>query len=183
MSLIFHDGVNTLNNLKVREDEGFALYTYLDVHLDRVYGGSNIGNPDVFIRNGELLLKKKSLVQKILLVYFGRSETLKYFNISFSYPGTESFYKRFADIINYSAQKYWEFKPEGDFYVGFYPGFFAKETAWTKYLDKKIKVLYIDSPPDYETNLEDYVIHPKVDRHPSKKLNTYYVNQIMNLIN
>ncbi len=76
--------------------------------------------------------------------------------------------------------KYINIKPLGEFYVGLYPyKYCVLDTSWIKFLDKKIKVLNIPPPIDFETN-SSYKI--KSDGHPTKELNSYYVKEISKLI-
>ena len=183
ISLLFNEGINTINNKSVPEDSGFSIYTFIDDHLNRVYGGSfylyNGGKtPDVNVINNKLECDKRPKYLKNIAWFLNNSETMKYFNITNSYPKTESFYKRFASLINYMADKYWAVKPHDKFYVGLYPHC-ATDTTWLKFLDEKIKVLKIPSPIDYDTNptyMNNKFWHPK------KGLNSYYEKEISKLI-
>lgn len=177
-SLLFDEGLNTINNLSVPKDSGFCLYTFIDHHLDRVYGNIEFSlspSPDVYVNDHKLVSKKRSIVKYYFAKFLSRSETIQYFNIDISYPKTVNFYKRFAGIINYTANKYWDMKPHGEFFVGLFPGW-VKDTSWLTYLDQKIKVLYIPCPQDYYTNNDFYLIPG--DFHPTKELNSYYVKEI-----
>lgn len=40
--LQFNEGINIINNESVPQDSGFCIYTYIDDHLNRVYGGSQV---------------------------------------------------------------------------------------------------------------------------------------------
>lgn len=184
--LLFDEGVNTINNYTIPDDSGFCIYTYFDDHLNRVYGSSeylassvNATTPDVCADHNKLIHKKRSFLRICLAYFLSNSETMKYFNINFTCPQTTEFYGRFAGIINYTAMKYWEIKPHGEFYVGLYPGYYTHDTAWIRSLDRNIKVLNIPPPIDIETD-PSYKI--KYDGHPAKKLNFYYVEEISKLI-
>jgi len=178
--LLFDEGINTINNNTVPEDSGFCLYSYIGHHLNRVYGHTGgaykYGYPDVYVNNNKLTRKMKS---ERFYWFFNNSEVKQIFKINFTYPKTEAFYKRFAGIINYTAQKYWEIKPCGRFYVGLYPGNYISDTTWIRFLDPKIKVLNIPPPVDFRYN-PSYVI--KNDGHPTKKLNLFYVRNFSKLI-
>ena len=183
--LLFDDGINIINNDAVPEEDGFALYTFIDAHLSRVFGSGNYfswapcSTPDVYIENG-VLVKKRFPVWKLLFFNFlNESKGVRSFNIVYTYPRTEEYYKRFAEIINYTARKYWEMKPRGNFYVGLFPGRTWDQT-WIKYLDPRIKVLDIPQPVDYEERKSEYLI--KESHHPDILLNTYYIENVIQLI-
>ena len=180
---LFNEGINTINDRSVPEDSGFCMYTFIDDHLNRVYGGSlylyNGGKtPDVNVINNKLVCEKRPKYLKDIAWFLNNSETMKYFNITNSYPKTIKFYKRFAGLINYIADKYWNVKPHNEFYVGLYPHN-ATDTTWLRFLDEKIKVLKIPSPQDYDTN-PSYM--NKKFWHPKKGLNLYYEKEISKLI-
>jgi len=182
--LLFDEGINTLNNYAVPEDSGFCIYTFIDDHLNRVYGNSEYLNrgertPDVCVNNNKLIVKKRPRILIHISRFLNNSETMKYFRLTTSYPESDEFYKRFADLINYMAVKYRKIKPHGEFYVGLYPGN-AHDTSWVKFLDKNITVLNIPPPIDFETNLSSYIIEGDV--HPTKKLNSYYTKEISKFI-
>jgi hypothetical protein len=182
-ALLFKPGIDIINKTAVRQDSGFAIYTYVDDHLNRVYGGSRYlsygsSSPDVYVENNELIAKKRSGFAFWLNSYSNKSQLLQYFNVAATYPKSEDFYRRFAGIINYTASKYWALYPGNKFLVGLYPAF-AQDTAWVKYLDKNIKVIPVPLPADYHQNPAKYHISMKYDIHPSKYFNQYYVNYII----
>lgn len=183
--LLFDNGINTLNNTSVPEDSGFCIYSYFDPHLERVYAGSKYlswgsDSPDIYIENGQVVRHKRSKIKQYLAWILNNSETCKYFNIEFTYPKNEEFYRRFADIVNYTANKYYDMKPHGKFYVGLYPmSENIKDTTWIKYLNRNITILNVAPPNDYETNLSYKILK---DGHPSVKLNEYYERNFSKLI-
>jgi len=184
LCLLFDEGINTITNSTVPEDSGICVYTYIDDHMNRVYGSSKylswaLNPHDAYVNNNKLIIKNLSNIKKFISWFLNNSETMKYFHIITSYPKSEEFYKRFADLINYMAVKYRKIKPQGGFYVGLYPGY-AHDTSWVKFLDKNITVLNIPPPIDFDTNFSSYTI--KGDVHPTKKLNSYYTKEISNLI-
>lgn len=186
LALLFDPGINTINRDAVREQHGFAIYTFINDHLNRVYGGSDYlaftpATPDVYVNINELVIKKRSRLQVITAKLLNESETLKYFNIKNWYPTTENYYKRFAAIINYTALKYSEQFNGSKFYVGLYP-MPNKDTAWIKYLNKSIQVVDVPLPADYEKNKSGYHLSLQYDIHPSGLLNKYYANYIANII-
>ena len=182
--LLFDNGANLINNYTVLEDSGICIYTFIGDHLNRVFGGSSyLGwassiTHDIYINNNMLEIKKRSDIQVQIAWFLNNSETMKYFNINFSYPRKETYYKRFADIVNYTAAKYWEIKPHGKFYVGLYPGC-TFDTRWIWFLDKKIKILNVPTPIDFDSNPSYFI---KMDGHPAKALNTYYERGISKLL-
>ena len=189
-ALFFKDGVNTLNKEAIEQNEGFAVYTFINDHLNRVYGGSiylSYGHmtPDVYINNNKLVSKKRSKFRLLLAEFLINSQTMKYFHIRFSYPKTEAYYKRFADIINYTADQYIQLFPKSNFYVGLFPNFHeATDSAWVKYLNPEVSVISVPPPADFNINRKDYIVNPIHDSiHPNEKLNTYYVNYLSNCIN
>ena len=182
ISLLFSEGVNTINHSTIEQHEGFALYTYIDAHLDRVHG-HNFGSPIVYSNGDSLVVTEKSFGEKLIMTYMNSSNTLNFFNIYYSHPNNELFYERFAELINYSANRYWDLFENSKFYVGIYPSMHAQNTEWIRYLDPDIILLNIKPPADFESNIDYYLIHPKADRHPNEFLNTYYVNEINKTIN
>ena len=159
IALLFDKRVNTINEEAIPEERGFALYTYIDDHLNRVYGSSYYlrlpswtpSLPNVYIENDSLVIKKWSITQLAYAKLFKELALFRKFDIHFGYgyPFEESFYKRFAEIINYTAKKYWEFKPDNYFYVGIYPGRHSVDLNWIQYLDERIVVLKVTPPSDY----------------------------------
>lgn len=186
--LFFDNGINTINNTSIPEDEGFCFYSFIDDHLNRVYGGSSYlsnantnDSPEVSVIENQLFFQKRSFFKKLISWILNNSETLKYFGISITYPKTEAFYLRFAEIINYTAYKYWDLKPNGNFYVSLYPHkYCVSDTSWVKFLDKRIIVLKTNFPDDFDTN-SLYLI--KDDGHPDKELNMFYAKEISKSIN
>ena len=181
--LLFDEGINTINNYNIPEDSGVCIYTFTDDHLNSVYGGSKYlyygeATPDVFINNSNLLCKKLSYIQKHIAWFLNNSEIMKFFDIKFTYPKQKKFYKRFADIINYIAGKYWNNKPHGEFYVSLYPGL-SYDKSWIEFLDKKIKVLNIPIPNDVENKFSSDNYGYK---RPAKELNSFYGNEISKLV-
>jgi hypothetical protein len=185
MALLFDEGINTINRSVIKESDGFALYTFIDDHLNRVYGSSLYFSwaegltPDVFIKNDSLMVKPRSKNQLFYADILNNLGLAKILGITLEYPHAEEFHKRFADIISYTAKKYWEINPKGDFMVGIYPGY-VYDLAWTKYLDQRVKVLQIDTPPDFLQNPDKYKI--KHDGHPTREFYAYYVEEITKLI-
>lgn len=183
ISLLFDKRVNSINQTSIPEDSGICVYTYIDDHLNRVYGSSEYllwgsKTPDVSVEGNELIMKKRSGMLLTIAWLLNNSETMKYFKIKNTYPKTSNFYKKFADLINFMAYKYYILKPNGLFYVGLYPGN-SHDTNWIVFLDKRIKILNIKAPADYQTN-ESYM--NKKFWHPQKALNEYYINEMSNLV-
>jgi hypothetical protein len=186
MVLFFDEGANTINRSVIKESNGFAIYTFLEDHLNRVYGGSYYlswanDTPDTYIENGSLVVRDRSKMHLFLAYIINNVGLVRMFHIERNYPKTEIFYKRFADIISYMAKKYWEINPEGDFYIGVYPMAQTPDLAWTKLLNQRIKILQVDPPSDYFQDPDKYKI--KHDGHPSGQLNAYYVEKITELMN
>jgi len=188
IALLFDHRANVIKKESIKESDGFALYTYIDDHLNRVYGGSNFFRwshstlpPNIYVENDSLVLKKWSKAYLLYVNGLNRIALLRLFDIEINYPKTESFYKRFASIINYTAKKYWKLKPGNHFYVSVYPGY-GMDLKWTQYLDEKIVVLLVEPPSDYDDKIK-YQVHPPYEFHPSKALNLYYVEELTRLIN
>jgi hypothetical protein len=182
-ALFFKPGIDIINKTSIKQDSGFALYTYIDDHLNRVYGGSiylryGSSSPDVYVGDNKIIVKRRSGVSFEFNKYLNRSELLKYFNVQASYPKSDTLYRRFAAIINYTAYKYWELYPGNQFLVGIYP-VASVDTAWVRYVDKKIKVINVPVPSDYRQNPAKYHISVKYDSHPTDNFNRYYVNYII----
>lgn len=178
--------LNSINNHSIKEDSGFCLYTYIDDHLNRVYGDSRHlraekNNPEITIESDTISVKMHSRAKVLLATLLNSSETARYFNLRLSYPKSESFYQRFANLINFSAQKYWKMKPSGTFYVSIYPGDYGTDTAWIKFLNRKIVILKPDYPKDYKENETKYIIH-RFDRHPNEQMNAFYAEELINAI-
>ncbi len=181
IALLFDKRVNTVNSESVKEPDGFALYTFIDDHLNRVYGSSiylrwSPPTPlNVHVENDSLIVEEWPEKQLMKASFLNDMALLRFFDYAFYAPDTEDFYKRFADIINYTAKKYWKVKPGGRFYVGIYPGY-SVFLNWTKYLNEKIIVLNVDAPADFAENPNKYMLYN--DGHPSHNINVYYVNEI-----
>ena len=185
IALLLDNQINTINEETIPEVKGFALYTYIDNHLNRVYGSSEcLGwsacRSNVYIENDSLVIKEWPQAQLILAKLLNYINLFNVFDIKNNYPQDASFYNRFASIINYMAKKYWELKPGNHFYVGIYPGY-DKDLNWTPYLDEKIVVLRVAPPSDYD-NKDKYKISP-YDYHPSGMSNEYYAAELTRLIN
>jgi hypothetical protein len=184
-ALLFNDGINTINRSSIKETEGFALYTYYIDHMDRVYGSSNYYRwapysvPDVYVENDSLIVKRKSLLHLFLCEAYNKIRLLKPLGLRMEIPKTEKFQKRFAGIVDYMAKKYWEINPNGNFYVGVYPGS-SYNLEWVPFLNPKIKVIIVDNPADYFQNIDKYRILN--DTHPTKKFNEYYIKEITKFI-
>jgi hypothetical protein len=184
IALLFDDRVNIINRTTVNEQDGFALYTYIHDHLSRAYGGQGLSwfppfSPNVSVVNDSLIVSDRSEKLKLFARIYKDFGIVKFLGISVKYPHTEQFYKRFADIVSYSAKKYWKINPQGDFYVGIYPDD-ESDLTWTQYLDPRIKVLKVDVPPDFKQNKNKYFLEH--DGHPTKKMNDYYVKEITKLM-
>lgn len=178
--------LNTLNNASIKEDSGFCLYTYLDDHLDRVYGGSRhlrLGkiNPKIMVENGVLKIQPHSRLKVLLSALLNGSESARYFKVRDSYPKTTVFYQQFANLINYSAQKYRAIKPGGTFYVSLYPNSYTEDTTWIQYLDKQIVVLRVATPENYGNNKTKYSVH-RWDRHPNALMNKHYAKELIKIM-
>ena len=184
IALLFDKRVNIINESSISERDGFALYSYIDDHLNRVYGGSVYLSwayypPNVFVENDSLIIRKWPLFQRLNSRILADVALLRYFDITINYPKSDDFYKRFADIINYTAKKYRELKPGNHFYVGIYPGQ-NKDLNWIQYLDEKIIVLKVTPPSDYDDKSK-YQVN-MYDHHPSKASNLYYAEELTRLI-
>lgn len=185
--LLFQNGINVLNNDVVREGRGVMIYTFITNHLTRVYGGSKYlqyasETPDVYVVDGVLRHSKRDR----FFVWFNKkvinkSETLKFFNITTSYPKTNRFYKRFADIINEMARLYYFEFPNGKFIVAAYPEE-NPDLAWVKYLNDKLMFVNPPLPHNYLYEKHCYVLDTIFDRHPTKKLNEYVALKLYDAI-
>ncbi|MDR1783962.1 MAG: hypothetical protein LBR13_06865 [Dysgonamonadaceae bacterium] len=182
-ALLFDNGINVINKNTIKEPEGIAVYTFINDHLSRVFAttgylqwaGNNI--PDVCVENDSLVVKrvsgKKIFFSRVLnFVYL-----FKYMKLSTHYPQTDEFYKRFADIINYTAKKYKEVCPDGAFYVTAYP--FPDDgidLGWVKFLSPDIKFVEVEVPADLEQNRDKYRIPH--DNHPTETMNEFFIEKI-----
>ena len=186
VALQFKPGLDLINKTTVSQDTGIAVYTFINDHLDRVYGGSIYlsyapNTPDVFVNNNQIEIRPRSHGQIRKAKLLNNIQTLKHFNFNFYYPGTTEFYKRFASIVNYCALKYKESFPNGTFYTVIYP-VKDPDLAWLKFLDPSIVVIRVPLPSDYEKNQRNYLLDPNYDQHPTGALNKYYANYISKFI-
>jgi hypothetical protein len=168
-----------INKQNISEDDGYFCYTYIDDHLNRVYGGSDYLKygyitSDVYFENNRLLIKKRSYLQNVICEIVRNSNFLSFFNIKINYPKSEKFYLRFAGIINFINKRTKILKPNSKFIIGIYPTF-GNDLNWTKYLDKSIKIIKVKKPIDFSA--KKYIL--KADNHPNGKLNLYYINKII----
>ena len=185
LALLFDKRVDMINETSISERDGFALYTYIDDHLNRVYGGSkyliwSYCPPNVYVENDSLIIKKWPLIRRLNARILDEIRLFRFFEITQHYPKSENFYKRFASLINYTAKKYWELKPGNHFYVGIYPGY-DKDLNWIQYVDEKVVILRMNPPSDYD-NKSKYEIYPPYDQHPSGAANAYYAEELTRLI-
>ncbi|MDR1783010.1 MAG: hypothetical protein LBR13_01940 [Dysgonamonadaceae bacterium] len=178
--LFFDKKVNTINKETVKESDGFALYTFINDHLNRVYGSgayityAQLNSPNVFVDGDSLTVtcfprmhfRKGKLYNYVYL--------LKKAGLRFEYPRTEDFYKRFAGIINCTARKYRDFNPNGKFFVAIYPysSYRNKDLNWLKYLSPDITVIQAPLPNDVSGHRIEN------DGHPTGKANEYFIEQI-----
>lgn len=187
VALLFDQRTGIINDSSLREKGGFALYTYIDDHMNRVYGGSDYlywwshATRLIFVEHDSLVIHECSQFQLLVAKLITENGLCRHFGITLQYPHTQTFYKRFADIINYSARKYWELNPDNHFYIGIYPGY-GIDLNWTRYLDEKIILLKVEAPADYKDNQEKYYLNKEYDRHPTGIFNVYYTNEITRLI-
>lgn len=182
MPLLFKDGINVINDKSVIEDTGICVYTYIQDHLNRVYGGSvylsyGSNTPDVYIENGNAIYQYRSGFQNSLSKLLNNSYAAKYFNVQLTYPKTIDNYRRFAEIINYTAKQYRNLKPHGKFYVSIFPG--EIDTSWLQYLEREIGVVKVPPPADLDKN-QKYKIQG--DDHPSYYLNRYYAEKLTDFL-
>jgi hypothetical protein len=176
---------NIINNKNVLQDSGVAIYTFINDHLSRVYGGTLYlnyapGTPEVYLKNDSLIVTKRDKWQLRKAKFLYNTQTLKYFNFNYYYPESAGYFKRFADLLNYSAKQYHQ-KFKGNFYVAIYPTK-NNELRWTAFLDPSIKLIRVPLPDDYDSNLKNYLLSPEYDLHPTGLLNRYYVNYISKYI-
>lgn len=181
-TLLLFNRLNRINNTTVKEDTGVCIYTYIDPHLWRVYGGLRYlqwgsSSPDVQIgTNGELQCKQRESFSYRLLKLLSASATLRYFNIDYPNRFDDAFYKRFAAIVNYNAKEYYRMFPKGRFYVALYPGI-SEKTDWLKYLDRTITVLQF---PELKEALqkENSTYRMRTDGHPTREAYKLFTEKI-----
>ena len=191
IALLFNNA-KIINQSAIKEKDGFTLYTFIPDHLNRVYGGSFYFTwkpiklfHNIYIENDSIVTIKLPVWHIHLVKIINNVALLKrYLKIELRYPHNEDFYRRFADIVNYIAKKYWEVNSQGNFYIAFYPypefELEYKDPKWINYLNPEIKILKFDLPPDLYERYDEYII--KNDGHPTKLLNEYYINKINELI-
>jgi len=174
----------------IPENKGICLYTFCNSHLSKTFGGSNKVftsdnslSPIINIENNEIILKKRHKLQEFIFWFINSSRTFNHFNIEIGYPKTDLFYKRFADIVNYCADKYLDIKPNGIFYIGVYP-YKDPDLNWTPYLRKNIRIINIPPPTDLNSPIKEIRESYYIDNalHPSKKFNKYYVKNLIKFI-
>ena len=195
IALLFNNA-DIINRSAIKEKDGFALYTFIPDHFNRVYGGSLYFLShqiklfhNIYIENDSIVTKKLPAWHISLVKIINNVSLLKrYLKIRLDYPHNKDFYRRFADIVNYIAKKYWEINPQGNFYVAFYPNReyfypyrdYNEYSEWIDYLNPEIKILKTDLPSDLSERMGEYTI--SYDGHPTKLLNEYYINKINELI-
>ncbi|MDR1783011.1 MAG: hypothetical protein LBR13_01945 [Dysgonamonadaceae bacterium] len=176
--LFFDKRIHTVNKETVKESDGFALYTYIDDHLNRVYGSgvyityAKPNSPNVFVDGDSLTVKCFPRMHFRKGKLYNYVYLLKKTGLRFEYPRTEDFYKRFAGIINCTARKYRDFNPNGKFFVAIYPSYRNKDFNWLKYLSPDITVIQAPLPNDVSGHRIEN------DGHPTGKANEYFIEQI-----
>lgn len=181
---LFNNYSSLINRKSILQNRGICIYTFINAHLERVYGSSNYSKygydtPDVYVSNkGELVLKKRSKLMWIVYKIISSSNILKEIKFDLNTPTNSDFNFRFAKIIDYTYSQYIKVFPQGKFYIGIYPEETNNNLNWIKYLNKKIQVIVVPLPKDYITNKLKYYNYPKFDNHPKAKLNKYYIDYI-----
>lgn len=141
-------------------------------------------SPEITFHNGELFVSKRPFWLSTLVEIERNSLILKKLKIALvpQYPKTEKFYKRFADIINFMADRYLEKVPDGNFYVLIFPeGEF--DAGWIKYCDKRVQIISIPFPEDYNPqNSEEAGFQLPGDGHPTLRMNSYVVDRVLSEI-
>lgn len=171
---------NEITNKKnISENDGYFCYTYIDDHLNRVYGGSDYLKygyitSDVYFEKNKLIVKKRNHLKNAICEIIRNSNFLSFFSVKLNYPKTEKFYSRFAGIINFINKRTKILRPNSKFIIGIYPTF-GNDLNWTKYLDKSIKVIKVKKPVDFSK--KKYIL--KADNHPNGKFNLFYINKII----
>jgi hypothetical protein len=180
--------LNTLSSASIKEDTCVFIYTFIEDHLNRVYGNSNFlrygaNTSDIYVENNKLIIKKRSRINMFISKMISSSHTLSYFQISTSYPTKGEFFKRFASIINYTYLESLKIKPNSKFIVAVYPELDSKKSAlgWIKFLNNRIKVSVVKHPMDFTVQNRNKYLIPH-DGHPKGILNKYFVKEINKLI-
>lgn len=181
-TLFLFNRLSRINNSTIKEDTGVCIYTYIDPHLSRVYGGLRYlqwgsSSPEVWIdESGALQYHSRSSFMFRLLKLLSSSATLRYFNIDYPNRFDDVFYNRFAAIVNYNAKEYYRIFPKGRFYIAMYPGI-ATDTTWLKYLNSTITVLQF---PELEHQLkqENSAYRMKTDGHPTREAYKLFIEKI-----
>ena len=181
-TLFLFNRLTRINTTTVKEDTGVCIYTYIDPHLSRVYGGLRYlqwgsSSPEVWVdKNGALQYQLRSSFMFRELKLLSASATLRYFNIDYPNRFDDAFYKRFAAIVNYNAKEYYRLFPKGRFYIAMYPGI-ATDTTWLKYLNSTITVLQF---PELEQQLkqENSAYRMKTDGHPTREAYKLFIEKI-----
>lgn len=191
MALMFEPGMNIINRRTIPQRQGFMLYTFIGDHLERVYGGSSYlswgyESPDVSIVNGRLESKKRSRVRVMMSKFIEHSKTLSLFRVGFRYPHTDDYYRRFAGIVNYCAERYQTLFPGNRFYVGLFPENWGSDhekmydLGWVPFLDSNVHLIRVPVPPDFEKMSPKYWI-PN-DGHPNRTMNSHYLRFVMDQV-
>jgi len=143
---------NIVNTIK--ENNGCFIYTYIDDHLNRVYGGSDYlkygsETSDVYIVKNNIILNSRSEIKNNICSTIRKSNFLDFFNVKLNYPKSDKFYLRFARILNYIFLRTKKLKPNSNFIIGIYPKY-GQDLKWIKFLNKKIRLIRVSTPKDFK---------------------------------
>jgi hypothetical protein len=169
---------------------GDAVYTYIHDHLNRVWGATSYlswgkNSPDVYIEDDSAILRKRNGAWVFLNDLLFKSRLAERWKLRFFPPRSEEYMKRFASIINKSADLYLGKNPQARFYVGIYPiressrSLHELKLLWLKHLDERITVIDVESmclASSKNINTKEYF---HVDGHPKGLMNMLYADSLL----
>ncbi|MCB9079087.1 MAG: hypothetical protein H6631_15915 [Anaerolineaceae bacterium] len=162
---------------EIEENQGIAIYTYLDDHVSRSIGSMRVYNQWGRVMPYYTLDANNNLVRKgnftsgrpLLSTFYiivGKSQTARYFNVNFPAKITDSHVELAAKIIAASREAFTEEFNSDNFYVLFFPSVSGQANKIIPYLEKA-NINYLDYSTLYARTQSDLWIAG--DAHPSAK--------------
>lgn len=162
---------------EVEEDQGIAIYVFIDDHVQRSIGSMRVYNqwgrvmPFYTLNSDNNLVRKGNFTSgrpllSTLYIIIGKSQTANYFNVNIPPRLTERHIELTAKIIESSRDTFTKEFDSDNFFVLFFPSVSGQADKIIPYLEKA-RINYLDYSTLYTRNRSDLWIEG--DAHPSTK--------------
>jgi hypothetical protein len=163
---------------EINENEGIAIYTFIDHHIDRAIGTMRVYNQweehapfytldahDRLVRKGDFTSGRP--VVSFLYWVLGKSQILQYYNVTFPSSIREEHIRLTARIIAEARTVFHQQFPHAEFYVLLYPGVSRGQDLIPYLVEAGVKYLdysnFIDWPHPELTQVDG--AHPTAQGH------------------